>query len=468
MERCYQGDGLEDDVPPPKSFMMVYNHPTSRLTLRLSDHYLVLLSGMLMGYALFGKGFANLGFPPLFIGEIGLLTGIVIFFRTGCLIATLTTLPALLLATMMGWVLLRTLPFIAVYGFDALRDSVIVMYGSFAMIIIALLLEDTRRVKVILNFYGAFLGIFIPVIPFIYAVNRYLLEYIPTIPGRDVPILEVRAGEVAAHLVGAAVFALVGFRKVNALWIVFLLAALALVVAINRGAMLAAILPMMIAAVVLGKVRELATVVLAGLVIFGAAYSAETAFTGYREPEKSDERRLSTRQIVENVASVTGQSGPQTEGTERWRLNWWEIIISDTVFGPNFWTGRGFGLNLADADGFTVGDRAGSPPLRSPHNAHMTILSRAGVPGAVLWAVLIACWFGMLLNAMLTSRRRGQTDWANLFLFIGCYILSMLINASFDVALEGPMQGIWFWCLFGFGVGSVMIYRVQSADGSWR
>ena len=60
--------------------MMVYNHPTSRLTLRLSDHYLVLLSGVLMGYALIGKCFANLGFPPLFIGEVGLLTGIVIFF----------------------------------------------------------------------------------------------------------------------------------------------------------------------------------------------------------------------------------------------------------------------------------------------------------------------------------------------------------------------------------------------------
>jgi hypothetical protein len=23
------------------------------------------------------------------------------------------------------------------------------------------------------------------------------------------------------------------------------------------------------------------------------------------------------------------------------------------------------------------------------------------------------------------------------------------------------VQGIWYWCLFGFGVGSVMIYRAQ-------
>ena len=47
----------------------------------------------------------------------------------------------------MAWVLVRTLPFVGVYGFDALRDSVIVMYGGFAFFVIALLLEDARRIK---------------------------------------------------------------------------------------------------------------------------------------------------------------------------------------------------------------------------------------------------------------------------------------------------------------------------------
>jgi hypothetical protein len=53
-----------------------------------------------------------------------------------------------------------------------------------------------------------------------------------------------------------------------------------------------------------------------------------------------------------------------------------------------------------------------------------------------------------------------------LFLFVVCYAMSIMINATFDVTLEGPMQGIWFWCLFGFGIGSVMVYRAQSAEGS--
>src|SRR5206468_5209489 len=60
----------------------------------LSDHYLVLLSGALLGYAMVGKGFAYLGLPPLFIGEIALLAGFVVLLRTGCLIAALGTLPS--------------------------------------------------------------------------------------------------------------------------------------------------------------------------------------------------------------------------------------------------------------------------------------------------------------------------------------------------------------------------------------
>ena len=79
----------------------------------------------------------------------------------------------------------------------------------------------------------------------------------------------------------------------------------------------------------------------------------------------------------------------------------------------------------------------------------------------VLWGLLVASWLVMLARAVLTARRRGQTEWAGLFLFIGCYASSFMINATFDVALEGPMQGIWFWCLIGFGIGSVMIYRCQ-------
>src|SRR6266404_3843782 len=178
---------------------MTYISSTSRPT-SLSDHYLVLLSGVLLGYAFLGKGFAYLGFPPIFIGEIAFFTGFVILLRTGCLIAALATLPSLALAAAMAWVLLRTLPFVGVYGFDALRDSVVIMYGGFAFIVIALLLEDGRRINTILRYYGAFLTIYIPAIPFVLAFSQYMSDYILLWPGYNVPLLLVQPPEVAVHL----------------------------------------------------------------------------------------------------------------------------------------------------------------------------------------------------------------------------------------------------------------------------
>ena len=84
----------------------------------------------------------------------------------------------------------------------------------------------------------------------------------------------------------------------------------------------------------------------------------------------------------------------------------------------------------------------------------------------MLWAALLISWFGVLLRATWTARRRGQAEWVGLFLFVCCYVMSMLIDATFDVALEGPMLGVWFWCLFGFGIGSVMVYRAQPTEVS--
>jgi hypothetical protein len=34
-----------------------------------------------------------------------------------------------------------------------------------------------------------------------------------------------------------------------------------------------------------------------------------------------------------------------------------------------------------------------------------------------------------------------------------------MVNASFDVYLEGPTGGIWFWVIFGTGLAAPVLYR---------
>ena len=308
----------------------------------LHDKYVVLLSCVLLGYAVVGKGFAYLGLPPIFIGELALLTGSMVFLRTRCAAAALVSLPSLLLAATMIWVLSRTLPFVPIYGMDALRDSTVIMYGAFAFILLALVLEDGQRINTIIQYYGRFLSIFLPLAPIMLIVIRYFDEYIPTLPVYNVPILLVRPGEVASHVTGAAVFMLAGFRVATFREVISLLIAV-LLLSPQRGAMLALVIPLVLAMLMLGRMRQLIAAVMIALAVLSAAYAVEAALFEHKEATSSDERSVSARQLAGNAISIFGYANEQTEGTKTWRIEWWKKIIADTVYGPNFWTGRGFG-----------------------------------------------------------------------------------------------------------------------------
>jgi len=167
-------------------------------------------------------------------------------------------------------------------------------------------------------------------------------------------------------------------------------------------------------------------------------------------------RKISFDQFVVNFLSTVGSTHGALETNKEWRLNWWKDIIDYTVNGKYFWTGKGFGINLADDDGHQIHQEG---TLRSPHNVHMTVLARMGVPGAVAWVVMHGTWLYCVWRAHITARRRKQGAWGGLFLFLFAYYAAFLINGSFDVFIEGPMGGIWFWTIFGVGVGALWCYR---------
>src|SRR5215475_8478197 len=191
------------------------------------DRYLAFLGFVLLGYALIGKGFAYLGLPPLYMGEIAFLSGIIIFLRTGVSVGALMTLPAVLLVALMALVLARTIPFVGIYGFDAARDSAIVIYGGFAFIVIALLLEDARRINLVLHLYRFMLA-GLPIMFVSLWLTKYWGDDIPRLFG-PVPIVDLGPSSVGTHLAGTMIFVLIGYRKVSVAWLVLLFATLALV-----------------------------------------------------------------------------------------------------------------------------------------------------------------------------------------------------------------------------------------------
>jgi hypothetical protein len=193
------------------------------------------------------------------------------------------------------------------------------------------------------------------------------------------------------------------------------------------------------------------------IAIFVAAVVA-LAVTDLRVRFPGNDRELSFQQLTDRVASTTGGNGDQDlENTRMWRLMWWAKIVEYTIGGEYRWGGKGYGVNLATDDGFQGTD---DDSLRSPHNATMTVLARSGVIGLGLWFTLLGAWFLTLARAMRDARRRDEDrQWYALFAFLLAYAAALLVNSTFDVYLEGPAGGIWFWSIVGCGIAAEMIYR---------
>ena len=425
------------------------------------------LSACLIGYALFGRGFAYLGVAPLFVGEAALLL---------CLLAALlhTRLRGLarspltyLLALYLLIGLAATVPQVSIYGLTSLRDAVLWGYGLFALAVAALLLRFGWVMQAA-NAYLRFVWIFLVAAPLATLAVQLLGGAIPRLPGTDAALIEVKGGDVAVHLAGIAALLLLGLPRLLSrgklstlarhewLWWALWLATAAIPVFRVRAGLLAIAAAVLIVLVLRpGSRWGKPAALLAVLLTLALAFNF-TVRVG------EDRNTISAEALLLNLQSIVGSSGEgYRDGTRGWRLRWWTDITHYTFGGPYFWTGKGYGINLADADGFQLGDHS----LRSPHNGHLTILARSGVPGFVAWVLLQLTFALSLLRAYLRAQRSGQSVWARLNLFVLAYWAAFMVNASFDVYLEGPQGGIWFWCVFGFGVALLEVQRrgVRSA-----
>lgn len=438
--------------------------------------FMGILAILLIGYPFLGRSFAYIGVPPLFIGEFTLAMGILAAIVNRNRWAGFRSHVAWIFAAFALWGAARTVPYIGAYGFDALRDGVVWGYGLFALLLVPLILEK-RLEERLPGWFAASLPWFLVWIPLALAVSLALADQLPYFPGTEnVRVLTVKAGDLGVHLGGIAAFLLLGMHRLplartqtstlgrralhrgESLWWMIWLAGFVGIASLNRGGMLAALAGGGMAVLLRPGVagRRLAWVIGIVVVFTLTLVAFDVSF------ERRDGRDISARQLVDNALSVTGlQPGSgNLEGTKRWRIMWWNKIMSYTVHGEYFWTGKGYGINLAIDDGFASRDSY----LRSPHNGHLTILARSGVPGAVLWLLLQGSFVVALIATHLRARRRREELVALMSVWVLAYWAAFMVNSTFDVALEGPHIGIPFWSLFGLGLA--LIIRGHRGDFS--
>lgn len=408
--------------------------------------FLGALGLLLVAYAFFDRGIAHVGIGPVYVGELVLILAVPATL-IGLMRARLSVVHVALLI-FMGWGAVRTVPYISQYGLDALRDSVTWAYGFFAIAVSVTL--GAEHLPFLVRAYRRLVPLLVVWVPVAALLTTVAGSIIPVLPGSDVPLIYVKAGDEGVMLAGVAAFLLTGLftwgRTRSALqeglvWLVWL-AGFAFTAAANRGGMLAASMAVFSGLFVRRLTRWLLPLSI-GVVVLSAGWLANPQID-------LGARSLSVDQLVQNVTSIfTNANGTETQATKEWRLAWWDKIIGYTIDGPYFWTGKGYGINLADADGFQV-NSDGS--LRAPHSTHFEILARSGVPGLISWFALQATFGMAMLLAAFRAYRARSTALLALIAWSFVYWLAAVVNSSFDVYLGGPQGGIPFWADFGFGI----------------
>ncbi len=417
---------------------------------------------LLLGYLFLSKGFAVIGFFPLYIGEatmgVGILTVVLIPLIPHVKVQWKPFLrpEVLLLFIFLIWQVLCTIPYVSRYQFDALRDAMLYGYAVFALVI--MLMTPKRDVQSIFDLFGKLIPFVLIWYPILFVLARTGAVNI-RFPGAPNGIFYTKGSDIGVHLAGIGAYMLLQLDRRKSLptwltWFNWLMwsADVVLLGAMGRGIMVA----------VGGSIG---TVMLLRPfrsrwdrpLILGLMVISILLITGLYSTLKVDlglAREVSVEQLVENLTSIVGEgdnSAGGLEGTKQWRLRWWNSIIDYTFHGQYFWAGKGYGINLADSDGYQV---QADNSLRSPHNGHLTYLARSGVPGFILWVaflVMIALrLFRIALQGGVHSERARYALW------LLAYLVAFAIIAGVDVFLEGPMGGIWFWAIIGF----VFVYFV--------
>ncbi len=425
------------------------------------------LGALLAGYAFLDRGFAYAGASPIFVGEIGLFVALFALLPA-IASARLSPIHWLLLA-FIGFGALRTLPFLGTYGLDAPRDGVL---WAYALVALAISLAGSRGgLERAVAWYRRLLPAWLVAAPGLFVLAAVVGERLPTWPGSGGPILSIKGGDLGVHAAGAGAFLLVGlYQRAGSrasfhetlLWVPWLAVA-GLAAAASRGAGVAIALGL-IAGVVAARppgpataARAVRLSVIGGLLmlVFIIINPSLNLAPG---------RTFTPRQLVDNVTSIisTGSddsaAAERQQGTKEFRLTWWGEVAHYTFNGPYFWTGKGFGVNLADDDGFQVTlDKS----LRAPHNSHVTILARMGVPGLALWVALQSAFAFLLLRAIRRARAGSDPFLVQAGSWLFAMWVAMMVNTSFDPYLEGPQGGIWFWAVIGLG-----LLVASSAPGS--
>jgi len=319
---------------------------------------------------------------------------------------------------------------------DLIRDSFIFQYGWFVFILFLFKDKQAQIWETLFFIYKWF--------PFVALLNFILQYFVPffetVMPFGGIPILLYKNGDMGVQLLISTLMLLYTFEKKTLKWRVLLSLVIALdflILASYSRSGIVAFLASMLCFIYFNKDIQLQSRVRLLLKHLPVILLIVTPiYINIKVAENFQGRSVGLEQIKNNFSSIVGGTTDATsESNVVWRLVWWVKIIDYSFSSPNFFIGKGLGMNLATEDDIITLDDT----LRSPHNFHLNIMARFGVLLFLIWTYFLIQILKPIFKKQLVGKR----------LLIGCILLAFFINASFDVFLEGPMGAFPFWTWVG-------------------
>ncbi len=319
---------------------------------------------------------------------------------------------------------------------DLIRDSFIFQYGWFVFILFIFKDKIERIWETLFFIYTWF--------PFVALLNFILQYFVPffesVAPFGGIPILLYKNGDMGVQLLISTLLLLYSFEKKTVKWRVLLSLVIALdfliLASYSRSGMLS-FLVSLFCFIYFNKDIQLQSRVRLLMKYLPIILLVVTPiYINIKVAENFQGRSVGFEQIKNNFSSIVGGTTDATsEDNVVWRLVWWAKIIDYSFTAPNFFIGKGIGMSLATEDDIITLDES----LRSPHNFHLNIMARFGVLLFLVWTYFLV----QLLRPLFKKKLQGRS------LLIGCILFAFLLNASFDVFLEGPMGAFPFWTWVG-------------------
>ena len=319
---------------------------------------------------------------------------------------------------------------------DLIRDSFIFQYGWFVFILFLFKDKLEQIWEALFFIYKWF-----PFIALLNFILQYFVPFFETVtPFGGIPILLYKNGDMGVQLLISTLLLLYTFEKKPLKWRVLLSLVIVLdflILASYSRSGIVAFLTSMLCFIYFNKDIQLQSRVRLLLKYLPIILLIVTPiYINIKVAENFQGRSVGFEQIKNNFSSIVGGTTDATsEDNVIWRLVWWAKIIDYSFTSPNCFIGKGLGMSLATDDDIITLDET----LRSPHNFHLNIMARFGVLIFLIWTYFLV----QILKPVFKKQLDGKG------LLIGCIILAFLINASFDVFLEGPMGAFPFWTWIG-------------------